>query len=184
MAAAKDKISQYKNWVRIFLLIDYGGREVCRDVLFNKEKWPTDGVELYKKLKPLQSKICRFKSQCETLCPSHGKTDHNKFDLTLFTGIIDVIFGSTYKSLVKDLRDARNNECHRGNKELSNTEFNDLWKHTTDMLQKYGFNITSVDNLRAGDPFLDRRFNDVVSSIQGRYVSAPILLATNITLLH
>ena len=48
MAAAKDKISQYKNWVRIFLLIDYGGREVCRDVLFNKEKWPTDGVELYK----------------------------------------------------------------------------------------------------------------------------------------
>ena len=178
MAAAKDELSQYKNWVRIFLLIDYGGREVCDNVLFNKENWPTDGAELFKRLKPLQSKICKYPDQREILCPSSGKTDHNKFDVTLFTRIIEVLFGSTYQSLVKDLRDARNNECHRGNKELSDTDFNQLWQRITKMLENYGFDVRSVDNLKAGDPFLDQRFKN----IQGRYISTPTTVASNIIL--
>ena len=170
MAAAKDKLSQYKNWVRIFLLIDYGGREVCCDVLFKKEKWPTDGAELFKRLKPLEKKICKFSDQKEILCPASGKTDHNKFDLTLFTRIIEVLFGSRYESLVKDLRQARNSECHRGNKELPNTDFNQLWQHVTKMLETYGFDVTLVTHLKAGDPFMDQRFENLESTIEGRYI--------------
>ena len=184
MATAKDELSQYKNWVRIYILIDYGGREVCCNVLFAKENWPTDGAELFKRLKPLQKKICTFQKQREILCPASGMTDHNKFDLTLFTRIIEVLFGSTYKRLVKDLRDARNNECHRGNKELSDTDFNQLWQCLTKMLEKYGFDVASVDHLRLGDPFLDQRFKNVESTVQGRYIYTPTIVAPNIMLFY
>ena len=184
MATAKDELSQYKNWIRIFLLIDYGGREVCCNVFFTKENWPTDGAELFKRLKPLQKKICKFPDQQEILCPASGTTDHKKFDLTLFTRIIEVLFGSTYKTLVKDLRDARNNECHRGNKELSDTDFNQLLQRLTKMLEKYGFDVTSINQLKAGDPFLDQRFKDLESTIQGRYISTPTILAPNIILFY
>ena len=47
-----------------------------------------------------------------------------------------------------DLRHARNHEFHRGNKFLSDIEFNDLWKKTTKMLEKHGFNIQLVGDLQ------------------------------------
>lgn len=39
MAAAKDNLSQdYRNWFQVFILIDFGGRQLCRDLLFKKKK--------------------------------------------------------------------------------------------------------------------------------------------------
>ena len=141
MATGKDKINrEYKNWLRLTTLIDFAGRNLCYNVLFNKEKLPSDGLQLCNELKPLKSKICQFKSQQEILCPPSGITDHQKFDLTLFTSIIKVKFSNKYNSLVDDLRLARNREFHRGGKEISDTEFNQLWKDTTDMLVKHNFN--------------------------------------------
>ena len=94
MAGAQDNlIQEYRNWVRLFILIDHGGRQICRDVLFKNEKLPTDGVQLYKKLQPLRSKICQFKSQRQIISSPSGFTNYNDFDLTLFTRIIEVLFG-------------------------------------------------------------------------------------------
>ena len=105
MASAKSNLSQeYRNRVRVFVLIDYLDRQLCRDALFNKENCPSDIVEFYKKLETEQSRICRFKSQRQILCPSSEITDYNDFQLTLFTGIIEVIFGSKFISQVKDVR--------------------------------------------------------------------------------
>ena len=41
------------------------------------------------------------------------------------------------------------------------------------MLEEYGFDTKSVDNLKAGNPFLDQRFINLPSKTQGRYISAP-----------
>lgn len=71
---------------------------------------------------------------------------------------------------MKDLRQARNSECHRGNKELPNTDFNQLWQHVTKMLETYGFDVTLVTHLKAGDPFMDQRFENLESTIEGRYI--------------
>ena len=91
MGAAKENLIQgYRNWLRVFILIDYVGGELCSDVLFKKENWPTDGVQLYKRLEPKQSRICRFKNQRQILCPSRGITNCNDFDLTLFVRIIEI----------------------------------------------------------------------------------------------
>ena len=56
MATAKDISQEYENWLRLITLVDFAGRSLCRDVLFNKEKVSKDEVELFKLLKPLESK--------------------------------------------------------------------------------------------------------------------------------
>ena len=165
MAAANITLSQeYQKWLRIMTLIDFAGRRLCRDVLFTKENLPTDGARLYEEIKDLK---CQFQDQKEILCPANGITDHTKFDLTLLTSIINKKFGNKYKSLVNDLRDARNRECHRGNKILSAAEFEQLWNDTTDMLTKYGFDVSLVNELKWCDIFSQYQLQDIAISIQG-----------------
>ena len=40
------------------------------------------------------------------------------------------------------------------------------------MLEKTCFNLPLVDDLKAGDLFSDKRFKDIVISIQGTFISA------------
>ena len=169
MTALKDNFSQeYRNGLRLFILSDIGCKAVCHDVLFRRENLPTDGVQLYKILKPRESQICQHRNQYEILCPLNGHTDYTKLDVTLLLSIIKVMFGGKYNQLVKDLRCVRNRESHRGDKNLSETEFEKLWEGTAKILDRHGFDFTLVDGLKAGDPFLDQRFKDIAISIQGR----------------
>ena len=162
MAAAKNNLCQeYEKWFRLTTLIDFAGRHLCYDVLFKQEKLPTDGALLYTELESLKSKICRFRDQREIVFPSSGITDHKKFDLTLFTSIIESKFRDKYKTLVGDLRGVRNKEFHRGNKTLSDTEFNNLWNDITNMLENHGFDIKLVDDLKTSDPFSHQKFKDI-----------------------
>ena len=163
MAAAKNNPCQeYEKWVRLTTLIDFAGRHLCYDVLFKTEKMPTDGALLYTELEGLKSKICRFRDQREIVFPSSNFTDHNKFDLTLFTSIIENKFGDKYKKLVYDLRLVRNKEFHRGNKKtLSDTEFNKLWNDITKMLESHGFDMKLVNDLKSTDLFSHQKFKDL-----------------------
>ena len=160
MAVAKDNPCQeYEKWVRLTTLIDFAGRHLCYDVLFKTEKLPTDGALLYAELESLKSKICRYPDQCEIVFPSSKITDHNEFDLTLFTSIIANKFGDKYKKLVDDLRHVRNKEFHRGNKKtLSDTEFNKLWNDITNMLESHGFDMKLVIDLKSADLLSHQKF--------------------------
>ena len=165
MATAKDMSQEYKNWLCLITLVDFAGRSLCRDVLFNKEKVSKDEVELFKLLKPLESKICPFKYQRLILCPSTGKTDYSKFDVILFTNIITVLFQDKYKSLVEDLKKARNTEFHRGDKSLSDSDFNQVWNDIEKMLVSHGFESKLVDEVKECDLFSDQKFRDIFLSI-------------------
>ena len=55
----------------------------------------------------------------------------------------------------------RNKEFHRGNKKLSDTEFDNLWNETTNMLENHGFDMKLVDDLKTSNPFSHRKFKDV-----------------------
>ena len=152
MAAANiNLLKEYEKWLRVATLIDFAGRKLCHSVLHNKENLPIDGAKLYKKLEGFKTKICRFKDQQEILCPSNGITDESKFDLTLYTSIIENLFPKKYDSLVADLRNSRNRESHRGSKNLSSIEFDQLWFDTMQMLQKHGFDMQLVGNLKTCD---------------------------------
>ena len=168
MAALKDNFSQeYRNGLRLFILSDIGCKTVCHDVLFRRENLPTDGVQLYKILKPQESQICQYRNQFKILCPLNGYTDYTKLDITLLLNIIKVMFGGKYNPLVTDLRYVRNTEAHKGDKNISETEFKKLWEGMANILDRYGFDFRLVDGLKAGDPFLDQRFKDIAISIQG-----------------
>ena len=164
-AANNNWFKEYERWLRVAALIDFAGKYLCRNVLHDQEQLPTDGSKLYQELVGLKSKICRFKDQYDTLCPPSGITDETKFDLTLNTSIIQQKFPNKYDSLVTDLRHARNHEFHRGNKFLSDIEFNDLWKKTTKMLEKHGFNIQLVGALQKCDLSSDQQFKDIAIRI-------------------
>ena len=161
MAAAKENLCQgYEKWFRLTTLIDFAGRHLCYDVFFKKEKFPIDGALLYTELEVIKSKI-KFPDQLKTVFPSSGITDYNKFDLTLLTSIIQSKFGDKYKTLVGDLKCARNKEFHRGNKILSDTKFDNLWNETIHMLENHGFDIKLVSDLKTSNPFSHHQFKDV-----------------------
>ena len=178
MATGKDITQEYENWLRLVTLVDFAGRSLCRDVLFNKENKSEDEVELFKLLKPLESKICPFKDQLKILCPSTGKTDHSKFDVTLFTNIIKVLFKDKYISLVEDLKQARNRESHRGNKSLSDSDFSQLWNDTSNMLVSHGCESKLVDEVKECDLFSHQKFKDIVLSIVLGKISLFLLCLT------
>ena len=162
MASSNNNLfKEHEKWLRIATLIDFAGRNLCYTVLHTKEHLPTDGAKLCKELEGLKSKICQFKDQKEILCPPNGITDERKFDLTLYTSIIAKKFPKKYDALVSDLRNSRNTESHRGNKNLSDKEFNQLWNDTTLMLQKHGFDIQLVGDLRTCDLSMDNLFKDI-----------------------
>ena len=163
MATAKDISQEYENWSCLTTLVDYAGRSLCRDVLFKQESLPEDEVELFKELEPLKSRICRFPDQEEILCPSSGKTDHRKFDVTLFTSIITVKYGNKHKLLADDLRNARNKLFHKGEKSISDFHFNQLWKDTSQMLVKHGFDPILVGELKENDRVSLQKFRDILS---------------------
>ena len=156
MAAAMDSLSQeYESWLRLAILIDFSGRKLCHNVLFVQEQLPTDGRLLYEELKTLK---CQYRDQREILCPSSGITDCDKFDVTLCTNAIKQKFGNKYDSLVTDVRNARNKLFHTGKKEIPDIEFDQLWKDTTDMLQKHHFDLALVDGLKTCDIFSHQQF--------------------------
>ena len=120
-------------------------------------------MELFKVLEPLKSRICCFQVQKEILCPSTGKTDQSKFDVTLFTSIIDVKYGNKYRLLVNDLKKARNELFHEGDKSISDFHFNQLWNDTSQMLVKHGFDPILVDDLKEFNRVSLQKFSDIVS---------------------
>ena len=70
MDSASDNISkEYENWLRLMTLIHFGGKHLCRDVLFSRENLPTDGALLFKKLEHLKPRM-QFENQKRVLCPS------------------------------------------------------------------------------------------------------------------
>ena len=165
MTTAKHISQEYENWLRLITLVDFAGRSLCRDVLFKLENLPEDEVQLFKILEPLKSRICRYQDQREILCPPAGKTDHSKFDVTLFTSIITVKYGNKYKSLVDDLRSLRNKEFHKGDKSLSGSDFNQLWSDTSHVLVNHGFDPKLVNDMKDVDLFSHQKFRDILYSV-------------------
>lgn len=159
---------EFPNWLRLAVLVDYAGRELCYEVLFTKENLPKDGALLYKELEYLKSDPRLFKDQYKTLFPTNRKTDYTAFDVTLLTKIIKSKFGNKYKQLVDDLREARNKECHRGKKELPDNEFHQLWNEITDKLKQHNFNLQLIADLKECDIFSNQVYRDVAIAIQGR----------------
>lgn len=159
-----------ENWLRLVTLIDYAGVNLCKQVLHIKEGLPTDGAELYQKLKDYDIKeLNRY--QQRIVFPKNGKIDEDKFDITLFTNLIQQMFLSRHNDLITTLRDIRNGLCHMSDKKISDSDFQKQWNSICAKLQKHGFN-ERVDELKIGHlPSMEsvkKILKSIVHQCQGR----------------
>ena len=151
-------------WLRLVSLIDYAGRELCAEVLHSTEGFPRDGRQLYGKLKSYKGKI-QYKDQKEILCPSNGITDESKFDLTLYTNLLQVLFKDKYNSMMNNLRKYRNELFHMGEKCMSESDFENKWNDTCNMLRAHGF-TKSVKNLKNGNLPAEEELKKILASFE------------------
>ena len=155
-----------EKWLRLVTLIDYAGRQLCQEVLHKQEGLPCDGAQLYSKLEPYKGKM-QYEDQKKILCPSNGITDESKFDLTLYTKLISVMYKPTYDSLIQDLRDYRNHLYHMGNKDMSESTFDHEWKSAYNMLQVHNFTET-MDDLKKGHLPPTKELRKIEDSLKGQ----------------
>ena len=172
---------EYDRWLRLMILIDYGGSKLCHDVLFNQEGLPKDGVALQSQMTSLKNKL--NKDQRGKVFPGNGNPDYTTFDVTLLTDIIRHKFVDKYNSLVSDLKKWRNDIVHRGNKRLSTDEFNQLWRDISDMLQQQQqhfnlslINLKSVSNLEVHDIILHQEYRHIIVFILQGNINIFLLL--------
>ena len=155
-----------EKWLRLVTLIDYAGFKLCEEVLHKKESLPYDGVQLYCKLKVYKDQM-QYKDQKEILCPPDGVTDESKFDITLYTRLIEVMFQSKYNLLINDLRKNRNHLYHMANKDISQSEFENEWHSTCAMLQGHGFTET-VQDLKNDNLLTIKKIEKIMDSINSK----------------
>ena len=141
-------IKRYEKWLRVVGLVHFAGKKICHDLLHTKEGLPTDGEDLYIYLSFHKQYINPEKFQSELLYPPNEITDESKFDITLYTRVIHGLYGTKYKRLLDDLRNLRNTEFHKGNIDLTEAEFKELWEKASNILESHDFDMNLVTELR------------------------------------
>ena len=167
---AFDNYQRSERWFRLVSLIDYAGRQLCKEVLYSKESFSRDGRQLYVELEPYKEKM-QYREQKLILCPSNGITDESKFALTLYAKLLEVLFKAKYRPMFTNLRKCRDDLFHMGNKEMSELDFEIKWNDTCKMLKSHGV-TESVKDLKNGNLPAEEELRKIVadfeSQIQGR----------------
>ena len=147
---------KYENWIRLLTLIHYVGFEVCKNILHHVEKLPVDGAQLNLALDgkraefdELRRKKILKQDQYDFIFPGNGVTDISKFDITLFTFVITVMFGKRkYQQLVEELRKWRNEEFHQGQIEMTKADFDNKWNAFLQLAANYGIDPNDFADLK------------------------------------
>ena len=147
--------NDYEYWLRVVTLIHYGGKKLCHDIFHNTEGYSTDGIQLFTSLQTNQANILKalnkriiHQDQYDLLFPANGNTNIDLFDITLWTFLFQELFGNKYKTFIKELREWRNTEFHKGNISWTKTEFNNKWNDATYFLKRHGFDIKQITDLK------------------------------------
>ena len=162
---------KYENWIRLLTLIHHVGFEVCKKILHQFENLPVDGAQLFQSLNRKRVEFDRLlrgnvlkQDQYDLIFPGNGVTDIKKFDITLFTFVISVMFGKRkYHQLINELRKWRNEEFHQGEIKMTKLDFNNKWNAFLQLAGNYGIVANDYDDLRFCA--LDRQ-----SQISNRYI--------------
>ena len=143
----------YENWLRLVVLIDYGGKHLCYKILHEREHLG-DGSELYQKLHDkIHKNKLHYRIHKEILCPSNKVIDEKKFDLLIYATVIHYMFGNKYKKLLEDVGDMRNEIFHMPDESICQADFEQLWTKVCNMLCKHDFHIELLKTLKTCDLF-------------------------------
>ena len=139
--------------------------------MHDREGLPTDGAQLHCRLLKFQNEM-QFDDQKELLCPSDKNTDESKFDITMYTKLIQVMFKEKYNIFISDLRRKRILLYHMKNKDISESNFEKEWNNACFMLKGHGFD-ENVHDLKNGNLLSVEKqikiLNSLERQLQGSY---------------
>ena len=134
------------NWIWLIAFFDNAGKVLCQNILHKKENVPVDGKEFYSMLQNYQKQM-HFQIHKEMLCPSDQFIDESKFDLLIYTAVIQIMYGDRYKNVIQDLRNLRNQLYHMRKKSLSPKELENWWSCACNMFLKHGLEDDDIQFL-------------------------------------
>ena len=167
MTNITDKYQNSERWLRLVTLIDHAGTVLCKKILHDIEGLPTDGGELYCRLRDYEDAM-QFDDQKKIICPSNKKTDESKFDITTYTSLIQAMFKGKHKDLIHDLRNNRNHLYHMANKDMPEWNFEKEWSNAYVMLQRHGFRET-VHDLKNGNLPSGEKLRKILNSLERQF---------------
>ena len=142
----------YDKWFRLLVFVNFAGKNLCREILYNKEGLPRDGAKLYDKLKDYNNEM-QFQIHEEIIYPSNKITDESKFNLYIYLMVIDVMFGEKYKNFLEDVRTMRNEIFHMEEVRKCTEHFEQLWCEACKMFSYHGFDTELIRDLQNCDLF-------------------------------
>ena len=130
-------MEQHQNWLRIVVCLDVVGLPALKSILHVEIGAPEDGKKLYIYLDQFTSAFEQegiSADQKKKLFPSCNITDEDKFDITLYSLIINTIIKfkklkiQTNRKFIYGLRNLRNRIYHMGDKKIEQVDFETEWK--------------------------------------------------------
>lgn len=129
-------MEQHQNWLRIVVCLDVVGLPALKSILHVEIGAPEDGKKLYIYLDQFTSAFEQegiSADQKKKLFPSCNITDEDKFDITLYSLIINTIIKfkklkiQTNRKFIYGLRNLRNRIYHMGDKKIEQVDFETEW---------------------------------------------------------
>ena len=171
---ALEKIwKKFGKWCRLIILIHRGGESVCKNILSQMGiKNITDGVEIYRKLKPYEEKIKTMKmtiDQQKMLLLDNEVIDTIKMDLSLITYIIEILDTAQNYPLIAELRKKRNELFHLAEhrRDLTEQLFNEHWDKISKLLLSLHYDIDLMKGLKT-ENCLSQEHEETLKDITGK----------------
>lgn len=151
-------MEQHQNWLRIVLCLDFVGLPALKRILHDEIGAPEDGKKLYIYLYQFKSSFEQEEisaDQREKILPISKITDTDKFDITLYSLIINNIIKcnklkiQTNRKFIYGLKNFRNRIYHMGDKKMEEADFEREWSLVIRFFHCYNkFNTKSVTSLK------------------------------------
>ena len=117
----------YLNWIRLVVLIDSAGKQLCREILRKEKDFSFDDAKSYSELQNCEKTRHRQLHQ-HIIDPSNKMIDETQFDLADYIMLILSVFGSSYFELLHDMIERKNKIFHIEDLSECTKKFEHLWK--------------------------------------------------------
>ena len=164
MGSSQDIWNRFEKWCRLAILIQEGGENVCKHIIYTEMKVPEGGKKMYWYLKRYETRIEESQMldyQKEALLPFNKCINKKKLDIALFTFIIEILDNPVKPKYprIKNLRFMRNELFHmrEDQRNMSKQKFDDHWDEVSKLLTELTstFNITTWNSFKSDNLSLD-----------------------------
>ena len=140
----------YLNWLRLVVLIDSAGKQLCREILRKEKDFSFDDAKSYSELQNCEKTRHRQLHQ-HIIDPSNKMIDETQFDLADYIMLILSVFGSSYFELLHDVIERKNKIFHIEDLSECTKKFEQLWKDACNWFHANGIDEKLLSELKICD---------------------------------